>query len=73
MDVKPTFLNFFLKGQRLIKYPQVLQWENIYSRFNKNIFNFEHALNYDIFAQFTSYICIKCENEWSYLLASALE
>lgn len=73
MHIKRIFLHFFPKKQRAIKYAQLLQWENIHSHFNTNLFNFEHALNYHIFAQFTSYVSIKCENTWSYLLASALE
>lgn len=69
---KANFSSFLSKKQRVIKYPQVLKREDIYSHFNKNIFNFDHALNYHIFAQFTSYVCIKSDDAWSYLLASAL-
>lgn len=71
MHVKPTF-HLIPKKQRVIKYLSSSSGK-IYSHCNTDLFNFEYALNYHIFAQFTSYVCIKSENAWSYLLVSALE
>lgn len=46
---------------------------NINSPFNTDIFNAEYALNCQKIVPFISYVFIKCENVWSYLLGSGLK